>query len=436
MRPTGAEDVASGSDPRSSILLIRRLKPSSNRQVLLKGLNKKLCRDSAESEEDSPLGANPGSLRGIYFICDRQTDQSLGFAFAEFHSAADAHAALRKAEVLGEQCTVASQKFLVDYADLNAFPIADSAEASEFVLQFRDDAVTRIYRVYRDNQCYAAFEPVDLDPPEGYQLPTIEDTAAASKPETDAPAAASAQKLQPGGTISRKRTKDGHAADEPKLKKPKAAEPSQSQLPGQFATWSRKQAELRVGGDVAAHEDLPDAPAAVSVENLQSFVCAVTERAVPGRPADDDSASAPPPPLTLGLCFLCETRLAADKIPEHVARSRPHRRHLQDTARLDRAYALMKRLHLDPAATVKVQVTTAAEDKDYVDRAKLRREQERAERRALKAKAKAGPKLKMALGGGGEGGEDDGEFFLFSSSLSFCFPPYVYSLARSNLHLS
>jgi hypothetical protein len=382
--PTGEEDVARVADFQSSLLVIRRLKPSTNRQVLIKGLNKKLCRDGNESEDE--LGAHPESLRAVYFICDTQTDQSLTYAFVEFHSAADAKSALRKAEVLGDQCTVSSQRFTVDFADSNAFPISDNQSSSDFVVQFRDDVRRQLQRKYRDHRYYASYESVNEALPQGYELPPLEDSTPAADLKTSGPPpAAESQSVK-------KRTKEAQLTDrfgEPKAKKAKA----ESTLPGQFATWTRKQAELR------AEEAMEIDEASTNIDARQSFIVLTKISAAEEADKENSSLTESAEGNLHAICFLCATTFPQTNAISHVSQSNLHRQRLEDTRMLDDAYALMKSLGIEPEQMLKVQVDFAGDGEDYLDRAKLRREVEKQRRRELKAQAKSAPKIKMSLGG-------------------------------------
>jgi hypothetical protein len=395
--PTGEEDVARNPESQSSLLLIRRLKPSTNRQVLIKGLKKKLCRDGDESEDE--LGANPGSLRAIYFICDAQTDQSLTYVFVEFYSAADAKSALRKAEVLGDQCTVSSQRFTVDHADPNAFPISDQQSPPDLAVQFRDDIRRQVQRTYRDRRYYASYEPVNEELPQGYELPPLEDSTPAADLKPSARSLTNAD-----GQSVKKRVKDANLTDkfgEPKAKKAKA----DSTLPGQFATWTRKQAELR------AEEAMDIDEVSTIVDARQSFL--VLTKVSPATEANKENAlSAEPTETELHpICFLCATTFPQANAVAHVSHSNLHKQRLEDTHMLDGAYALMKSLGIEPEQMLKVQIESVGEGEEYVDRAKLRREMEKQRRRELKAQAKSAPKLKMSLGGNAVD-DDHGESYL------------------------
>jgi hypothetical protein len=299
----------------------------------------------------------------------------------EFHSVADARSALRKAEVLGEQCTVSSQRFVVDFADLNAFPISDKSS-----LQFRDDVRTKIFRTYRDQRYYTSHELVNEELPPGYELPQIDDA-----PKTMAPSATTVE-----APTLKKRAKESDKAAEPKVKKAK----TETTLPGQFATWTRKQAELR------AEEAMDLDPASTNIDARQSFLI-LTRMSTAGEAKSAENSTSEPPedPQIHAICFLCATSFPQSNVIAHLTQSPLHRQRLEDTHMLDSAYTLMKSLNVSAEQTYKVPhdlITNAGESgQEYLDRAKLRREAEKQRRRELKAQAKSAPKIRMVLGGNG-----------------------------------
>lgn len=321
--------------------------------------------------------------------------------------------------MLGDQCTVSSQRFLADFADLNAFPIAAGGEQDGAAIQFRDDVQTRIYRTYHNRECYIDCEPVDMEPPPGYATSNRADDTADLQDDTYSLTETTSAVRHDSESTTRKRPKESHAlgkSDEPRSKKVKA----DPVVPNQFATWSRKQAELRADVDAEDQMEADDAAPAIA-EVAQSFICIATQKPRADKenrgPLESATKAASDLSTQVAICFLCETTFAQSNSELHLSKSKLHSQRLQDTTRLDRAYAYMKKLKFAPERTVRIQVGTTA-DRNYFDRAKMRREQEKQQRRELRAQAKAGPKLKMSLGGGVD--EDAGTF---PSALScLCLP--------------
>jgi hypothetical protein len=190
----------------------------------------------------------------------------------------------------------------------------------------------------------------------------------------------------------KKRTKEAHLTDrsgEPKAKKAKP----ESTLPGQFATWTRKQAELR------AEEAMEIDEISTNVDARQSFLILTKYSAAEEADKENSVSAGSTEDKLHAICFLCATTFPQTNVVAHVGQSNIHRQRLEDTHMLDSAYALMKSLGIEPEQMLKVSIDTTGEGGDYVDRAKMRREVEKQRRRELKAQAKSAPKIKMSLGG-------------------------------------
>jgi hypothetical protein len=193
----GDSDVATSGQPLQ-FLLIRDLKPNVTSTILSRGLEKLYRDDPAQVIEDKSqstqsLGATPGSLKRVFIIRQRGTSRSLQFGFAEFHSKADAAAALAKFEERKAPLTIASKNIQVNLPHAGIFIPADPSDREAFELRQGD------FRKYRANGFFADSFVVNREPPYRSPSPVKEQL---NKPEKKQ----NASTLEAKATVDRKAT--------------------------------------------------------------------------------------------------------------------------------------------------------------------------------------------------------------------------------------
>lgn len=142
---TGETDECPQQSP-SQYVVVRDLEGSVTEEVLAKGVMK-LFVQSQEPAKETPttnklkstaptnstvgLGAKPGSLRRVFLMRDRRTNESWRYGFAEFATVEDAMAAVVKFRA-STKFTIASKPVVVAFIHTGVFiPAFDTPETSE-----------------------------------------------------------------------------------------------------------------------------------------------------------------------------------------------------------------------------------------------------------------------------------------------------------------
>ncbi|GIZ38685.1 hypothetical protein CKM354_000209300 [Cercospora kikuchii] len=305
-------------------------------------------------------GALPGSLKRVFVIRDRETDKSLSFGFAEYHTISDAKAALAKATTLGDKFTISSKKIEICYPHMGVFPVVVPGQfGSDGRYSFQRGSVMH---EYHDKRYYASVQDVNPEPPTRPETPTQSGNTKDTKNNKKRPReSAGISSLEGEGTT----------------KKVKIGEPKEL---GIVNLWQKKQAELR--GEIAEKDDSRP-PSSGSEQHTteeapqQSYVHQKTKGG-----------------KLQTTCYLCSSQLSADVTPaQHVAGSKKHLTLLQDEAKVKLAWERLAKFGITADQTVKVEVKVAEktepEKKEWRDRAKERRIQE--------AKAGTTEKVKVSL---------------------------------------
>jgi RNA recognition motif-containing protein len=129
----GDSDVSIDGIP-SQFLLVRGLESSVTEELLAKGVAKLYKSSEAKKVEPAKkpgakvasttasanLGAQEGSIRRVFLVRDRLSDESWRFGLAEFHTVEDAQAALVKFNAL-DKFTIASKPVLLSYVHAGVF---------------------------------------------------------------------------------------------------------------------------------------------------------------------------------------------------------------------------------------------------------------------------------------------------------------------------
>lgn len=191
--------------------------------LVIKGLEKLYHTDT----DGSGKGAKEGSLYRVLIIRNRQTDQRMSFVYAEYHTVADATAALAKAQILGDKCTIASKPVEVSFPGLHVFPREDFG-GQEMTKKFTFKMPSTGYsHKYHDGRLYASEVTMNAETPRE-----------ASNPP----------KVASEGNKQRKSSASDTLENQDKRKKRKAPG---TDAPPVLQHWQSKAAELH-GGDEKA----------------------------------------------------------------------------------------------------------------------------------------------------------------------------------------
>ena len=182
---TGETDECLQQTP-SQYVVIRDLEGSVTEEVLTKGVMK-LFVDTPKPAKEAPttnklkstaptnstvgLGAKPGSLRRVFLMRDRKTNESWRYGFAEFATVEDAMAAVAKFRA-STRFTIASAPVVVAFIHTGVFIPAFDTTATEN----QEFSFTPIYngavRVkYWDERAYPSARIVSTDPLPGAPSP-------------------------------------------------------------------------------------------------------------------------------------------------------------------------------------------------------------------------------------------------------------------------
>ncbi|KAL2147023.1 hypothetical protein VTI28DRAFT_905 [Corynascus sepedonium] len=183
---TGETDECPQQTP-SQYVVVRDLEGSVTEDVLAKGVMK-LFVDNSETAKETPsstnklkstaptnstagLGAKPGSLRRVFLMRDRNTNQSWRYGFAEFATVEDAIAAVAKFRAL-PRFTIASKPVVVAFIHTGVFiPAFDvpPTENQEFSFTPIYNPAVRVR--YWDERAYPSARVVSTDPLPGAPSP-------------------------------------------------------------------------------------------------------------------------------------------------------------------------------------------------------------------------------------------------------------------------
>ncbi|KAK3939464.1 hypothetical protein QBC46DRAFT_387999 [Diplogelasinospora grovesii] len=267
-RLTGETDECPQQLP-SHYLVIRNLGGSTTEEVLAKGVGKLLDNSEAAEEAANPTaklkstapannkqmaGARPGTLRRVFLMRDRRTNQSWRYGFAEFATVEDAVAAIAKFHG-SAKFTIASKPVSVAFVHTGVFvPSLDNSSDSEQFL-FAPIYNPALRLKYWDDRAYPSVLVVSDEPLSRHSTPE------ASGKVDDAAAA----------------TKSINPARHPVIKKLKRERESAADNKGpammpQMQMWAQKSAELHGSRPRA---ELDDAP---TDDNTDSLVRDTSER--------------------------------------------------------------------------------------------------------------------------------------------------------------
>ncbi|KAK0633149.1 hypothetical protein B0T14DRAFT_54597 [Immersiella caudata] len=243
----------------SQYLVVRDLEGSVSEQVLANGVMKLFLDTSSERRDTSGstnklkstaptsgtagLGAKPGSLRRVFLMRDRRTNESWRYGFAEFATVEDAMGAAAKFRA-SSRFTIASKPVFVAFIHTGVFvPVFDTESGANPKFSFTPIYNPALRLKYWDERAYPSLHVVSTDP-----------ASAAPSPE------------KPGATdeVSKAASKGATGPKRPKKDKEPVTGPKAIAMMPQMQMWAKKSAELH---GVKKGADADRQPAGDSVES-------------------------------------------------------------------------------------------------------------------------------------------------------------------------
>ncbi|KAL2015412.1 hypothetical protein VTK56DRAFT_5523 [Thermocarpiscus australiensis] len=236
---TGETDECPQQTP-SHYVVVRDLEGSVTEEVLAKGVMKLFVenpepikeaptttttttklKSTAPTNSPAGLGAKPGSLRRVFLMRDRRTNESWRYGFAEFATIEDAKAAIAKFRA-STRFTIASKPVVVAFIHTGVFvPALDPIAAENPEFSFNPIYNSSVRVKYWDDRAYPSAHVVSTDPVPG-----------APSPE------------KPGGNDEASKSESG-ARPSKKAKKEKEPAPgSKIAMMPQMQLWAKASAEL------------------------------------------------------------------------------------------------------------------------------------------------------------------------------------------------
>ncbi|KAK4168647.1 putative RNA-binding protein [Cladorrhinum sp. PSN259] len=174
---TGETDECPQQLP-SQYVVIRGLDRPVSEEVLAKGIMKLFVENTAPPKESLPtstnklkstaptnstvgLGAKPGSLRRVFLMRERKTNESWRYGFAEFATVEDAMAAVAKFRA-STKFTISSKQVFVAFIHTGVFVPAAPTENAEFTFSPIYNPALRLK--YWDDRAYPNIHVVNTDP--------------------------------------------------------------------------------------------------------------------------------------------------------------------------------------------------------------------------------------------------------------------------------
>ncbi|KAK1758618.1 hypothetical protein QBC47DRAFT_458713 [Echria macrotheca] len=267
---TGETDADPQQMP-SQYVVIRDLEPSVTEQVLANGVMKLFLESNSDRSKEAPtstnklkstaptsgtagLGARPGSLRRVFLMRDRRSNDSWRYGFAEFATVEDAKGAVAKFRA-SAKFTIASKPVFVAFIHTGVFvPVLEPDPSQDPKFTFNPIYNPALQLKYWDERAYPSLLVVSADP-------TLDETAEKGAKDDAGKGAsknAAAKKV--------KKDKDPAAA---------AANKAIAMMP-QMQMWAKKSAELHglkkklAEAQAAAAEEEAPVPMVIQREDLEA----------------------------------------------------------------------------------------------------------------------------------------------------------------------
>lgn len=441
---TGETDEDLRQNP-SQFVVIRDLEPSVTEELLAKGVMK-LFREEAPQPAKDPskpanklkstapttgsvgLGASPGSLRRVFLIRDRRTNESWKYGFAEFATIDDARGAIAKFNA-SPRFTIASKPVIVAFIHTGVFvpvlqPVTEQTAGFSFAPIYNPSLRVKYWddRAYPSSHVVSAGpEPAsaDGDPNTASDDKTSsapQDAAAKRKKDREALAAKIAAKkalvMGPQMQMWAKKAAEIHGApakgtdeetaesaprDEPAASSVSAARTQKSTDPVapswrdryvSYADWDSIECllcgkfsneEWLIYHETHAHNHYKDdeikSKAAALLASRRKEPRTVIRR-TPRRKCDD------PQPYTSYadqdnlLCYICMRRLPNVRVlRRHEQESELHKKNMSDPTKVEKAKAQLAELDLKPIKMLPLGYDgPVRQGPQYRDRARERRQ--------------------------------------------------------------
>lgn len=356
------------------------MKENTSEELFAKGL------DKLYKSDESKEGAAAGSLRRVLLIRDKTSGKGMGYGFAEYHSIADATAALNRAGELGEKCTISSKVVEICFPHVTVFPSIDfpnggvaTAEKWTVVLPWTGNR-----HWYHYEQYYPSELVVNGQPP---------------GKSTDAARETPAREEQQMHRVRTLETKDKQATTAGTGKKRKAPGASASSAaPAFLQHWQNKAAELRSEDEkVAAEQEQArqmkkSQPPASGVNAISASTPGLDQSQAETNESDQQTFSIDT--ASKKCCYLCAAQFqTSEGLQRHLRESEKHASNLTVASATEQGYARLKKAGIAEDSTVKLltRVTAsapaagvgtggdggddAANEKQYRDRAAERRKE-------------------------------------------------------------
>lgn len=194
LRLTGETDECPQNSP-SQIVLLRELEPSVTEEILAKGISKLFVEDKNNNNNPSPkkdtpnklkstaptantanLGARMGSLRRVFLMRDRKTNEPLRYGFGEFATLEDAQAAVAKYRLL-PKFTISSKPVHVAFIHTGVFVPTKAPSNPNNKAVFSPTYNPEIYLKYWDDRVYPSLLTVSTEPLDAEKPPSPENSA-------------------------------------------------------------------------------------------------------------------------------------------------------------------------------------------------------------------------------------------------------------------
>lgn len=258
---TGSTDECPQQIP-SQFIVIRDLEASVTEEVLAKGVMKLFVdteppptkepkstpnklKSTAPTNSTAGLGASPGSLRRVFLIRDKRSNESWRYGFAEFATVEDARAAVTKFKA-SAKFTIASSPVMVAFIHTGVFvPALDAGPGmSEFTFAPIYNPSVRVK--YWEDRAYPSTLVVSSGPE-----------------NTSEPDGATDKNASAAGSKSGLASQDGSGKKTKKDKDAAAAKKAIAMTP-QMQMWAKKAAELHGNRKDRRPDEFDDAPAGTS----------------------------------------------------------------------------------------------------------------------------------------------------------------------------
>ncbi|KAF3765030.1 hypothetical protein M406DRAFT_258757, partial [Cryphonectria parasitica EP155] len=315
---TGETDECPQQIP-SQYLVVRGLDPTITEELFAEGVKKLYVEARPEMKKDTQnklkstaptvrtasLGARPDSLRRVFLVRDKKTDEAMRYGFAEFATLEDAQGAIAKFRA-SPNITISSKPVTVGFIHTGVF-IPHSGQVTEDNRHYVFSPIYNrdIYLKYWDNRVYPSALRVTEDHVDTSKKSASDNTGSPEKPGVTAPDEVTTAQDPSGKKM--KKFKLGQAAAKPAVV-----------MGTQMQMWAKKRAEL-VGQSRAVADDSVE-PSPISTERPLVVKRARTKESYTSF-SDLDSLS----------CMLCMRRFSSlVALRDHETLNREHQANRAD----------------------------------------------------------------------------------------------------------